>query len=610
MKKGFTLMELLVVIAIIAVVSIASTVSFSNIDDATNTKELENKYIEIQRAASLYMDLHSDRLTDFVKDNHAYIPLSILEQEGYLTEDLSDPTGGDDISKNYSVKVVIGDDLESVETCIVSVKKEGDVCIANKFGKKVDCCSISSTSLADSEDDYIYEETEQPPVIDDTHTGITKFDKGRVVNSKIKSLVAGRNIHYNTNDNSVTGFKYASSKPSGFQESENNTVSPLDESYDGEDIYIWYDNGTIYFYSAAKNIYLNADGYSMFCRFNALKDISGLSHVKADNVESLQNFFISDYSLEDLSPLKDWNVSKVKSLRSFINIDDTDIESTRKAGSIKTLEPLSKWNVKSVIDMKYAFQDQPKLKNLKGLENWKTDSLVYLDGAFAMSSKSHSVGKKSSLTDISALKDWNVSNVKKLYYTFCRTKLTSLNGLQKWNVENVESMSSVFYDDYYLTNISALSNWRPIKTTNMTHMFGNNVSLSDISALQNWNVKAVKNFKGMFNTDNETIHELKKAGSIKSFAPLANWEPQSAEDLYIMFQDQIKANDYSLLNSWKPYLTHVTNAGNVFGISTAAVNDGFACSNQLAELRNTLDWPTSVTSMSNFYNDIDRCSSN
>ena len=606
MKKGFTLMELLVVIMIVAIVSVASTVSFSNIDDATNKKELENKYIEIQRAASLYLDLHSERLDDFVNDNVASIPLSVLEQEGYLTDDLSDPTGGPDISKNYSVQIVIGDN--SVETCIVNIKPSGNECIANKFGEKRDCCTISSTSIASEEEgSYDYEETESPPSITDANTGVTKFDKGRVVNAKMKSLAAGSTISYMAHDKSIKGFKNASSLKSGFVASEDNTVSPISESYDGKPIYIWFDNGTIYFYSEANTVYLNADSYAMFERFNALKDISGLANVNAKNAETLQNYFLSCYMLEDISPIKNWNVSKVKSLRSFINVTDDDISESNKSGSLKTLEPLTNWNVKNVIDMKYAFQDQPKLKNLKGLQNWNTESLKYLTGTFALSTESQNKNITSNLTDISALNNWDTKSVTSLHYTFARSKLSSLNGLQKWDTSSVTNMQSLFYNNYYLKDISALENWKTGEVKNMSYMFMNNISLSNVSALQRWDVRKVKNFRDMFNVDNETIKALKSVGNIRSVAPLANWEPSSVEDTSWMFEDQIKVDDFSVLNSWAPYLTNVTKSEKTFGLSSEGKTQGYACNNNLAELRNTLRWPENVTSVTNFYMSLDKC---
>ena len=59
MKKGFTLMELLVVIVIVAVISVSSVLAFGNIDDSTAVKDRMNIYKDIQRSAILYVDLNN-----------------------------------------------------------------------------------------------------------------------------------------------------------------------------------------------------------------------------------------------------------------------------------------------------------------------------------------------------------------------------------------------------------------------------------------------------------------------------------------------------------------------------------------------------------------------
>ena len=56
-KKGFTLIELMVVIAILAVVSASTIVIFDNTDKNTADSELRATYTGIQRDAILFMDL-------------------------------------------------------------------------------------------------------------------------------------------------------------------------------------------------------------------------------------------------------------------------------------------------------------------------------------------------------------------------------------------------------------------------------------------------------------------------------------------------------------------------------------------------------------------------
>ncbi len=143
-KKGFTLMELLVVISIIAVVGVASIISFGSIKDDTADEELKNKYIEIQRGASLYLDLHTTDQNWFIENKKIDIKLSDLKSENYITSDLSNPVTGGKISEDYYVRLCIKkDDLDDdvVESCIINRKTSGIEYIADGYGKEgVHCC--------------------------------------------------------------------------------------------------------------------------------------------------------------------------------------------------------------------------------------------------------------------------------------------------------------------------------------------------------------------------------------------------------------------------------------------------------------------------------------
>ena len=150
MKKGFTLLELLVVIMIVAVVSISATISFSTIDDDTSKKELTNKYIEIQRATHLYLDLHNSDLEWFIEKKTIDIKLSELKNENYITSDLSNPVTKEDISESYYVRLCVNTDPtlgnEFVDSSIIdkTLKADGtgfDIkCISNQYGSMgTDC---------------------------------------------------------------------------------------------------------------------------------------------------------------------------------------------------------------------------------------------------------------------------------------------------------------------------------------------------------------------------------------------------------------------------------------------------------------------------------------
>ena len=105
-RKGFTLMELLVVIVIVAVVGVGASISFNNINDSTAQVELENKYMEIQRAATLYLDLHNSSLDTFIENKEMYMKLYVLKELNYIN-DMENPVTGDDISSDYLIWLII-----------------------------------------------------------------------------------------------------------------------------------------------------------------------------------------------------------------------------------------------------------------------------------------------------------------------------------------------------------------------------------------------------------------------------------------------------------------------------------------------------------------------
>ena len=137
MKKGFTLIELLVVIVIIGVISASAVVSFSNIDNETSKKDLASKYREIQRSASVYIDLNDEWLDQFMSRKEIYIKLNELKNSNYIKQDLINPVTNEEISSSYSVKLFIDtkDDMEFVNSCIVNVINDSNItCIANSNG--------------------------------------------------------------------------------------------------------------------------------------------------------------------------------------------------------------------------------------------------------------------------------------------------------------------------------------------------------------------------------------------------------------------------------------------------------------------------------------------
>ena len=146
-KRGFTLLELLAVVAIVAVVGVGATLAFNNIEDETADTELQNIYVEIQRAANLYLDLHSSDLEWFIQKGNIYYKIEDLKSENYIDADLENPVTKEEINGEHYVKLFIKDDESEVGSCIVDrTKTEGSngYCIANDIGEYKNlttCCN-------------------------------------------------------------------------------------------------------------------------------------------------------------------------------------------------------------------------------------------------------------------------------------------------------------------------------------------------------------------------------------------------------------------------------------------------------------------------------------
>ncbi len=158
-KNGFTLMELLAVIMILAVVSVAATLSFGNIDNTTSVNELKNRYIEIQRAASLYVDLNDnetylDELTGRNSSGITRVSVGTLKSNNYIN-DLSNPVTGEDIPLSTVVVLYIKEN-NHVDTCIISSENDANTlqentsCVANSKGEWLDMPVTEDKTLLDT----------------------------------------------------------------------------------------------------------------------------------------------------------------------------------------------------------------------------------------------------------------------------------------------------------------------------------------------------------------------------------------------------------------------------------------------------------------------------
>ena len=126
MKNGFTLMEVLLVITIASIVGVSSVVMYETTTNVTKEEKLKNTYVDIQKAASLYMDIDSNALESFRENKYLNVPLSTLESNNYVEDELKNPVDNSDIPSDYVVRMYIAsyNSKNYLDSCII--KRNGE----------------------------------------------------------------------------------------------------------------------------------------------------------------------------------------------------------------------------------------------------------------------------------------------------------------------------------------------------------------------------------------------------------------------------------------------------------------------------------------------------
>lgn len=315
---------------------------------------------------------------------------------------------------------------------------------------------------------------------------------GKEFNIKAKEL-AGNDTSvdtHNTLNNSITSFMHSTIEPTSNNKEQKNIVSVPESEYP---IYIWIDNGVLYWWSEDKSPNMNIDSSNMFRAFSGLQFVDGLTSFDSSNVENLGGLFSAaninnPMNIQSILPLKNWDVSKV-----------TDITGMLQANyGLTSLEGLENWDTQNIKNMKTAFAYEDKLTSLKPLKNWNTSSVENLSTTFA---------NLTSLESLEGLENWDTSNVKIMKYTFLvspnqvpdghTSHLKDISAVKNWNTSNVEDMLAIFQHAVSLESLDALSNWDTSKVPDFRSFCSNCKALTDASALYHFNTSSATTFAGM-----------------------------------------------------------------------------------------------------------------
>ena len=349
---------------------------------------------------------------------------------------------------------------------------------------------------------------------------LSTLDIGDNVNLKIKQL-AGNNTTENgyfTENTNITSFLYSEIEPTATNKEAKNIVSSGNSE---KPIYMWYDNGTIYWWSEDKHPKLNEDAAHIFYNIKNLTNISGLQYFDASNTTTMNGLLFTT-AVSNIEPIRNWDISNAENIRvmfSYTNITNVDA--------------LENWNTSNVTNMEGLFQRCYNIENLSGIKNWDVSNVENMQTMFKDNTK---------LTNLDALANWNVSNVKKMGSMFSGTTgLTNTDDLAIWNVSNVENMKNLFYGNTGLKNINGLANWNVSNVKDMGSMFSGNTGLKNLNGLANWNTSKVVDMSFLFHNCNN----LEDASGIK------DWDVSNVETMSHMFNisDDVGNKKYSTLRN-------------------------------------------------------------
>ena len=152
-----------------------------------------------------------------------------------------------------------------------------------------------------------------------------KFDTGTNVNIKMKTLAGATNPTQSSNDKNITSIVRSNTEPSAANKTSEHIVSAQDSDLP---IYMWYDNGTIYWWSEDSHPYLNEDASYMFYNiWNVTSiDVNNFNTVNTTNMTRM--FAGSGITSLDLSNFNTINVTNMYSMfEGCLSLTSLDVTS-------------------------------------------------------------------------------------------------------------------------------------------------------------------------------------------------------------------------------------------------------------------------------------------
>ena len=155
---------------------------------------------------------------------------------------------------------------------------------------------------------------------------------GERLNARMKVLAGKKNADCYEVDTKITAIQHSIQEPS--DEIKTNPTSLVSTEDSEVPVYMWFEDGTIKWWSAANSVVANSN-LNYLCHYMTnLIDISGLSDLDTKDVTSMRSTFSACNNLTDLTALKRWDT------RNLIDVSCIFSRCT----SLSDLTPLASWN--------------------------------------------------------------------------------------------------------------------------------------------------------------------------------------------------------------------------------------------------------------------------
>ena len=271
-------------------------------------------------------------------------------------------------------------------------------------------------------------------------------------------------------------------------------VSSNDSYYD---IYVRYDNETIYIYTDQDEIYLNEDSSYLFYKLNKIENLD-LKKVNTSNVTNMPYiFYETTGGIEIDESFNTSNVVDMHGMFSYSKLDDYSFVNNLDTSKVTNMSYMfsgmegrieldERFNTSNVVDMSWMFYDS-KLNDYSFVNSFDVSNVTNMYGMF------YGAGEGVELK----LNDFNASNVTNMHSMFSDSKFTSIDLGKNFNAKSVEDMQSMF-EDSDANYIYLGDNFNAKNSNNMSYMFNSNENTEIVDLGDNFNAEKNANVFRMF----------------------------------------------------------------------------------------------------------------